>query len=207
MKSRIALIDYGMGNLHSVSKALEHVGADVDWIQEPCCLEPYHGMILPGVGHFGDGIRQLRRRKLDGLIMEWFASDKPFLGICLGLQMLFDCSDEEPGVPGLGILPGRVRKFKADPNRRVPQMGWNQVSARKDCPLFAGISPDSYFYFVHSYYADPDDSSVTGATTEYGVSYCSFGWKGSVYASQFHPEKSQKNGLRMLTNFVGLLQE
>jgi glutamine amidotransferase len=205
MAPRIALLDYGMGNLHSVSKALEHVGAGVDWIRENRSLDDYHGMVLPGVGHFGDGIRQLKKRGLTESIIEWISAGRPFMGICLGLQMLFEESDEEPGLPGIGIFPGRVRLFTATHALRVPQMGWNRVHAREDCPLFRNISRDSYFYFVHSYYADPSDPIVTGGTTEYGVEYCSFAWKDNTYASQFHPEKSQVTGLQMLTNFVNLL--
>jgi glutamine amidotransferase len=205
MIPRIALLDYGMGNLHSVSKALEHVGAKVDWIREAGNFDDYHGMILPGVGHYGDGIRQLNERGFTECITEWTATDRPFLGICLGLQMLFEESDEEPGLPGIGIFPGRVRIFEASQTLRVPQMGWNRVHAHKECPLFQDIPQDSYFYFVHSFYADPSDPSVMGGSTEYGVEYCSFAWKNNTYASQFHPEKSQVMGLKMLTNFVNLL--
>jgi glutamine amidotransferase len=199
------MLDYGIGNLHSVHKALEHVGAVVTRVTEAPLPDGAQALVLPGVGHFGDGMREMEARGFTPRVREWIAADKPFLGICVGLQMLLEGSEEAPGVPGLGVCRGKVLRFRpSDPALKVPQMGWNRVAARSECPLFAGIPDDSYFYFVHSYYAMPDDAEVRAGMTTYDVRYCSFIWRGSMFASQFHPEKSQTVGLRLLRNFVAL---
>ncbi|NLF38401.1 imidazole glycerol phosphate synthase subunit HisH [bacterium] len=204
-RTQIAMIDYGMGNVHSVSKALEAAGAAVTWLSEPAGLDRFAGVVLPGVGSFGDGVRELGARGLSGPVCDWIRRGRPFLGICVGMQLLLDGSDEAPGVRGFGICRGTVKRFTpSDPALKVPQMGWNEVDAREQCPLFAGIPPRSHFYFVHSYYAEPAGRDVVGGETEYGVKYCSFLWQGRMFASQFHPEKSQTAGLRMLRNFVDL---
>ncbi len=206
-RPRIALADYGMGNLHSVGKALERVGAGVDVIRQAVGMGCYVGLVVPGVGNFGDGVRQLRERGLLELAREWIATGRLFLGICVGMQLLMEESEEAPGVKGLGVYKGRVKRFApADSSLKVPQMGWNQVAQRPGCPLFTGIPDNSYFYFVHSYYVAPEDVSVVGGETEFGIRYCSFIWRDNVFASQFHPEKSQVVGLRMLENFVNLAQ-
>jgi len=203
---RIALLDYGMGNLHSVSKALEHVGAEVDLINNADELNNPDAIVLPGVGNFSDGIEQLHKRGFFSLVKEWVAADKAFLGICLGMQMLLDESEEAPGIPGLGICKGKVIKFRpVDNTLKVPQMGWNNVIVRENCPFFKGVENHSYFYFVHSFYASPEEQDVIGGETEYGIKYCSFIWKGNIYATQFHPEKSQKIGLKLLENFVKII--
>jgi len=204
---KIALLDYGMGNLHSVSKALETVGADVEWIASADQLGNHDAIVLPGVGNFGDGIAQLHERGFFSLVKNWIAEDKPFLGICLGMQMLLEESEEAPGVSGLGICKGKVKKFRPKISElKVPQMGWNTVTLRENCPLFNGMEPEQYFYFVHSFYADTEDQNVVGGETDYVGKYCSFIWKkNNVFATQFHPEKSQKIGLKLLENFVNLL--
>lgn len=203
MTPRIAILDYAMGNLHSVSKALEHAGAAVEMVTHGRGIGAHDGLVLPGVGHFRDGLEHLRARQMDEPVRAWIARGKPFLGICLGMQMLLEESEEAPGVPGLGVCRGRVVRFRpSDHAMKVPQMGWNEVRARSGCPLFDGIPPCSHFYFVHSYYAVPGDADVVGGETEYGVKYCSVLWRGQMYATQFHPEKSQRAGLRMLGNFV-----
>jgi glutamine amidotransferase len=203
----IALLNYGMGNLHSVSKALETVGAKVDWITSADQLKNHDAIVLPGVGNFGDGIAQLHERGFFSIVKNWVDEDKPFLGICLGMQMLLEGSEEAPGVSGLGICKGKVKKFRPKSSElKVPQMGWNTVTVRGNCPLFYGIENESYFYFVHSFYADTENQKVVGGETDYVGKYCSFIWKkNNVFATQFHPEKSQKTGLKLLENFVDLL--
>ena len=204
---KIALLNYGMGNLHSVSKALEHVGAEVDLINNANELKNHDAIVLPGVGNFGDGINQLHKRGFFSLVKEWISLDKPFLGICLGMQMLLEESEEAPGIEGLGVCKGKIIKFRPnDKALKVPQIGWNTIKVRENCPLFKDVENESYFYFVHSFYASPDEKKVVGGETNYGVNYCSFIWKGkNVFATQFHPEKSQKIGLKVLKNFVNIL--
>lgn len=199
----IGIIDYGMGNLGSVSNACRFLQCPARLVAEPGQLCDCRAVILPGVGAFGDCMDHLVRHGLAEPMKAWLAEGRPFLGICLGLHMLFEGSDEAPGVPGLGVLPGRIRKFAPVPGRKVPQIGWNRVrQARPDCPLFDGIPDQAFFYFVHSYYAVPRDSTAGAGMTEYGIEYPSVVWKEKMLAVQFHPEKSQQLGLRMLKNFA-----
>ena len=204
----IVVIDYGMGNLRSVSKALESLGAPVRVTSDPGEVAAASKMILPGVGAFGAAMDELRRRQLVEPIKAAIAAGKPYLGICLGLQLLFEHS-EEGNTDGLGVLRGAVKRFPAGTDLKVPHMGWNQVqrqatSAKRQgsCPLLAGIPEGSYFYFVHSYYGAPLDRSVVALETEYGTRFASMVWKDRLFATQFHPEKSQSLGLKLLKNFV-----
>ena len=200
----IALIDYGSGNLRSAQKALARVGADVRIVNRPADVATANAVVLPGVGAFGDCIRNLSKDGLDIALRQFIATGRPFLGICVGLQMLFESGEENPGVAGLGVLPGTVPRFAAN-GLKVPHMGWNRLRiTRPDCPLLAGIADGSSVYFVHSYYGQPREQSVVAATTEYGIEFSSVVWRQNVYATQFHPEKSQAVGLRMLRNFVDL---
>jgi glutamine amidotransferase len=159
-------------------------------------------VVLPGVGAFRDAISEIRRRDLVGPIKEAIDEGKPFLGICLGLQLLFDVSYEDGEYEGLGILPGEVVKFQAKPGLKVPHMGWNQARIRRKPPLWEGVADNAYFYFVHSYYVRPSDDSVCALETHYDVPFCSVAWRDNVVATQFHPEKSQRDGLRLLDNFA-----
>jgi len=200
----IALIDYGSGNLRSAEKALARVGADVRIVNQPAEVLTAEAVVLPGVGAFGDCVKNLVQLELDDAIRQFIQTGKPFLGICVGLQMLFESGAESPGVPGLGILSGTVPRFAGN-GLKVPHMGWNQLHIRQSgCPLLTGIANGSYVYFVHSYYATPRQESVVAASTEYGVEFASVIWSGNVFATQFHPEKSQAVGLKMLENFVNL---
>lgn len=200
----IALVDYGMGNLRSVEKALARVGADVRIVNAPGDVLEADALVLPGVGAFGDCMSNLRKLNLEQAIRQFITSGRPFLGVCLGFQALFESSEEAPGVKGLSIFAGSVPRFSVN-GLKVPHMGWNQVRVRqKTCPLLAGIEDEPYVYFVHSYYCKPADDAVVCGTTDYGGEFCSMLWKGNVFATQFHPEKSQAIGLMMLKNFVGL---
>jgi glutamine amidotransferase len=201
----IALVDYGMGNLRSVEKALARVGGDVRIVSDAKNVLTADALVLPGVGAFGDCMANLRKAGLVEAIREFIVSKRPFLGICLGFQALFESSEEAPGVTGLAAFPGSVPRFVAN-GLKVPHMGWNQLRIRKrDCPLLKGVNDGSYVYFVHSYYCAPSDSSLACGTTEYGIEFCSMLWAGNVFATQFHPEKSQAVGLKMLENFVRLM--
>ena len=198
----LALIDYGSGNLRSAEKALARVGAAVRIVDQPADILAADAVVLPGVGAFGDCVKNLTQLGLDVAIRQFIRTGKPFLGICVGLQMLFESGAESPGVAGLGILPGSVPRFVGG-GLKVPHMGWNRLRFRQPaCPLFAGIADGSFVYFVHSYYGAPRQDSVVAATTEYGIEFASVIWSGNVFATQFHPEKSQAVGLQMLENFV-----
>jgi imidazole glycerol-phosphate synthase subunit HisH len=201
----IALVDYGMGNLRSVEKALARVGGDVQIVSRPEDVLGAEAVVLPGVGAFGDCMKNLNRLELSQAIREFIALDRPFLGICLGFQGLFETSAEAPGVNGLGIFHGTVPRFAVN-ELKVPHMGWNQLRIRQaKCPMLKGIDDGSYVYFVHSYYCQPASAPVVCGTTEYGIEFCSMLWAGNVFATQFHPEKSQAVGLKMLENFVRLV--
>ncbi len=200
----IALIDYGMGNLGSVEKALQYVGCATVITSSPQQLEEARGIVLPGVGAFDDCMQGLRERGLVEPLRELMAAGKPYLGICLGLQMLFERS-EEGQEPGLGIFPGKVARF--DHDLKIPQIGWNQVWPNQPVPHLADISPGSWFYFVHSYYVKPADESIVATTTEYGYEFCSAVYRDNIFACQFHPEKSQAAGLKLLENFKQLAED
>lgn len=200
----IAIVDYGMGNLRSVQKGFEHIGAEARVCRRPAEIANCEKLVLPGVGAFRDAISELRRLELVDPILAHIAADKPFLGICLGLQLLFDVSHENGEWPGLGVIPGAVVRFDDRPGLKVPHMGWNQVEQTGTTPLFASIPSDSYFYFVHSYHVVPRDPSVIAGTTDYGTRFVSVVSRGNLFATQFHPEKSQRHGLQLLKNFASL---
>ena len=197
---KIAIIDYGMGNLHSAAKALEKVGAQVAVTRDPELVRQADKVVLPGVGAFGDCMKNLNERGLAPVIHEVIAAGKPFLGICVGLQMLFEGSEEDPGVAGLGIFKGLVRKIVA-PGLKVPHMGWNSLALQAASPLFQGLPPAAYVYFVHSFHAVPTDESCITAVTDYGGQVTAAVGRGLVQAVQFHPEKSSAVGLKILSNF------
>lgn len=203
LRTIIALIDYGMGNLASVWKGLERAGGDVKLTDDPRDVDAADGVVLPGVGAFGQCVHNLKDRGLFEPVREAATSGKPFLGICLGLQVLFESSEEAPGVAGLGVIPGAVKRFA--PGLHVPHMGWNQVRVVGDTPLLEGIADGDFFYFVHSYYPVPDHPDARATVTEYGIEFTSSVRRGNLFASQFHPEKSQTKGLTILRNFVSLV--
>jgi glutamine amidotransferase len=200
----LAIVDYQMGNLRSVQKAFERVGHAAAITSDPRVIEQADKVVLPGVGAFADAIAELRRRDLVEPIRAAIAADKPFLGICLGLQLLFDVSYEDGEHEGLGVLAGEVRRFQVPPEYKVPHMGWNQVRWVRRPPICAGIEDQSHFYFVHSYYVAPRDAGVVAGTAAYPEPFCAMAWRGNMFATQFHPEKSQQSGLRVLKNFAEL---
>ena len=198
----LALIDYGSGNIRSVENALRHEGADVRLISTPEGLNGMSGLVLPGVGAFGDCAEGIRSRGLWEPIQQWLAADRPFLGICVGYQLLFEEGDESPGVRGFGFFGGRVKKFST-PGLKVPQIGWNELD-RKEHPLWSGLPKRTHVYFVHSYFPEPTDNSIVIARSEYGETFAASTASGRVAGVQFHPEKSQAAGLRILRNFIEL---
>jgi len=201
----IVIVDYGMGNLRSVQKAFEKVGVDATISSDPSIFESAKALVVPGQGSFPEAVHRMNEKQLMTPLREWIRNDRPFLGICVGLQLLFETSEEGESVEGLSAFSGKVVKFP--PGGKIPQMGWNTVEkteSGKDCPLLEGISSGSYFYFVHSYYVVPDDISITAAKTNYIVDYVSMIWKGNLYAMQFHPEKSQDHGLKIIRNFCDM---
>ncbi len=196
----IALIDYGMGNLGSVGNALGFVGCEFEITSDPKAIAAADGAILPGVGAFGDCMANLREYGLVDAIRAYVADDRPFLGICLGLQLLFSEGEEMGRHRGLDIVPGRVIRFRHE--LKIPQIGWNQIVGRQECPQLEGVADGSYVYFVHSFHVVPEDESVVAATTDYGYDFVSAIRIGNLFATQFHPEKSADVGLRILRNFV-----
>jgi glutamine amidotransferase len=198
----IAIIDYGMGNLRSVQKAFEAVGADARVTRAPQTIADADHVVLPGVGAFGDCMANLERLELIQPVRRAIASGKPFLGICLGLQLLFTESEEFGLHKGLGIISGKVRRFATDPALKVPHMGWNAISVARPSPVLAGIDNGAYVYFVHSYYVQPDDPAVITTRSDYGVEFVSSIGRDNLFACQFHPEKSQDIGLRLIHNFT-----
>ncbi len=200
----IAIIDYQMGNLRSVQKAFEKVGAQAVITSDPRELAQAEKIVLPGVGAFRDAIAELRRRDLTKPIREAIEAGKPFLGICLGLQLLFDVSYEDGDYEGLGVLKGKVVRFEVPREFKVPHMGWNQALIRRRAPILEGIAEGTHFYFVHSYYVVPEDTEVIAIEADYHRPFCAMVWRDNLFATQFHPEKSQAQGLRMLKNFVAL---
>ena len=198
----IGIIDYGMGNLGSVTNAFRFLELDAKIVARKNEMDDCRALILPGVGAFGDCMSLLVEHDFVDPIKDWVAAGKPLMGICLGLQALFESSEESPGVEGLGIFSGTVKKFDLPKELKVPQIGWNRMKETKpDCPMFAGVDDGAFFYLVHSYYVCPEDASIVAGTTEYGIEYCSAAWKDNVFATQFHPEKSQAAGLRVLRDF------
>jgi len=202
----IALLDYGSGNLRSVHKALLKAGGDVRLVKTPGEIGDADAMVLPGVGAFDDCINALRKQELLEAAREFIQTGKPFLGICVGYQALFERSEEfNSCAAGLGIFQGSVVRFPEKHGLKIPQIGWNQLEIVKpDCPLYRGVANGSYVYFVHSFYPQPVDASIIATRTDYGDAFASSIWRDNVFATQFHPEKSQQVGLQLLTNFVEL---
>ena len=198
----IGIIDYDAGNLKSVEKALHYLGKEVIVTRDPEQLRQVDKVILPGVGAFGDAMAKLKEYHLDTLIHEIADSGKPFLGICLGLQLLFEESEESPGVEGLGILKGKIKRIPDENGLKVPHIGWNSLHLEHNGRLFQNIPENSYVYFVHSYYLEAQDPEIIKASTEYGVHIHASVEKGNVFACQFHPEKSSETGLQILKNFA-----
>ena len=200
----IAIIDYDAGNIKSVEKALLFLEQEVILTRDREVILNADKVILPGVGSFGDAMAKLNEYGLVEVIHEYVKTGKPFLGICLGLQLLFDESEETPGVAGLGILKGKVKRFPESNEYKIPQIGWNSIKVRPESRLFKGIADDSYVYFVHSYYLEAEDDNVVASRTDYIREYHSAVESGNVYACQFHPEKSSDVGLRILSNFANI---
>ncbi len=200
----IAIVDYQMGNLRSVQKGFEKVGHDAVITSDRDTLARAEKIVLPGVGAFADAIGELRRRELVDPLREMIAAGKPLLGICLGLQLLFDVSYEDGCHEGLGVIAGEVRRFELPPEFKVPHMGWNQSQILCQSPILDGIGDGTHFYFVHSYHVVPKDHDVVAIEAEYHRPFCAAIWRDNVFATQFHPEKSQADGLRILKNFAEL---
>lgn len=198
----IAVIDYGMGNLKSVTNALEKLGTDAVITRDKKVIKESRAIILPGVGAFGKCIENLKNLELLGFIKETIEEGKQYLGICLGMQVLFESSEEAPGIAGMGVLKGTVPRFTG--NIKIPHMGWNNIKIVKKTEILSGIENSEYFYFVHSYYCSPEDKGIVATTTPYGEEFASSVQKDNVFACQFHPEKSQRVGLKLLQNFVNL---
>lgn len=200
--TRIALLDYGMGNLHSAAKALEHVGATVDITHDPKLIAQADKIVFPGVGAMRDCMAGMRDAGVDAAVKQ-AAFNKPLLAICVGMQALLQSSEENDGVDCLGIFQGKVKRFPDQAGLKVPHMGWNQVhQANPEHPLWHGIAQDSRFYFVHSYYVQPDESGLIAATCDYGLDFAAALTRDNLFATQFHPEKSHTAGLQLLKNFV-----
>lgn len=201
----LVVVDYGMGNLRSVAKALERAGGTPQVSSDPKDILKADQLVVPGVGAGPQAMAELRSRGLIEPIRAHIKSGKPYLGICLGLQLLFDRIEEGGGSDGFGVLPGTVRRFTPTAQRKVPHIGWNRIArtqSARTCPLFDGIPDQSFVYFVHSYFADPMERTVASMVTDYGENFASAIWRDNIYATQFHPEKSQRIGLRLLENFL-----
>lgn len=205
----IAIIDYGMGNLRSVQKGFQHVGADARIVTSAAEIDGASKVVLPGVGAFADAIKHMRSQGLVEPTMRAIESGRPFLGICLGLQLLFDVSYEDGEYTGLGVVPGKVVRFEfgdvpAARGLKIPHMGWNQLHWDEPCPVLKDVAQGTYFYFVHSYHVQPIEADVRVARSDYGVDFVAMIWRDNLFAMQFHPEKSQENGLKILKNFSEL---
>lgn len=200
----IAIVDYGMGNLRSVQKAFEKIGATARIVPFPRDIENARGIVLPGVGAFGQAMENLRAIGWDVALRDAVKRGVPFIGICLGMQLLFESSEEMGRHEGLGILRGEVKRFNGD--LKVPQMGWNQMRITQPSPLLRDVADGSYAFFVHSYYCAPKDLSIVLATTDYGIEFASVVGRENVFGAQFHPEKSQSVGLKMLENFAEIVK-
>ncbi len=204
MDKALGIIDYGAGNLSSVCNSFLANGTEAKLVRHAEDLAGLSHLVLPGVGAFGDCANALRKQGLDTPIREWIAGNRPFLGICVGYQVLFESGEESPGTPGLGIFRGHVRRFP-EGGLKIPHMGWNTVvPTQAGDPLFTGMGEAPYFYFVHSYFPRPQDTGLISSTTEYGVSFAASIRRGNVFATQFHPEKSQRMGLKLLENFMSV---
>lgn len=199
----IVIVDYGMGNIHSVQKALEALGAKTIVSNKPADIASVDKVVLPGVGAFDDAMLELEKQGLVAPLMEYISANRPFLGICLGMQILFESSEEASLKKGLGVFKGTVKKFISEPGLKVPHMGWNQLKAQAS-PLLKGVSSGEYVYFCHSYYPAPAEKDVVIATTDYGKEFASIVGRGNIFGVQFHPEKSQETGLKILKNFIAL---
>ena len=204
----IGIINYGAGNLGSVVNALKRLSVPARFVSGPEELvpssSPFEKIVFPGDGHFAAAMTSLNKSGYAQAVKEWIKADRPFLGICIGLQLLFETSEEAPAVDGeeikgLSVIPGAVRRF---PGRKVPQIGWNETNAKPESKLFRGLGGSSFFYYIHSYYADPSDKSVSAAETEYYVRYCCAVERGALAAVQFHPEKSGETGIALLKNWI-----
>ena len=202
----IAIIDYGAGNIQSVSKALRHIGCDCLVTRDPSEILRADGAVLPGVGSFGDTADSLDRFGIRQAAVDYIRSGKPFLGICLGLQLLFPGSEESPGAKGLGVFEGSITRIPGGEGLKIPHMGWNSLTVRKGSRLFDGIEGNPYVYFVHSYFLHAADPLIVAAQTEYGVTIDAAVESGNVFATQFHPEKSGDVGLKILKNFVAVAE-
>ena len=202
----IALLDYGAGNLRSVEKALRFVGGDVRLVQSPDGMKNASAVVLPGVGAFDDCVNAMQRQELLEATRGFIGTGRPFLGICVGYQALFEQSEEfDSCATGLGLFAGKVVRFPDGQGLKIPQIGWNQIEiVQPECPIFRGVENGSHVYFVHSFYPQPEDNSIVATRTTYGVDFVSAVWRENVFATQFHPEKSQKVGLKVLENFVNL---
>jgi len=200
----VIIVDYGMGNLRSVQKGFEKVGSIAKISRDPEEIRQAERLVLPGVGAFPECMRNLTELELVEPILEFVRSGRPFLGICLGLQLLFDESEEFGTHQGLKVIPGDVKAFERGMGLKIPHMGWNEVVFRKDVPIFRGIPSGTYFYFVHSYYVAPTESSDVAAETQYGIEFTCAIARDNIFAVQFHPEKSQESGLKILSNFAGI---
>ncbi len=204
----IAIIDYGMGNLKSVVKGFKKVGADARITSDSQVIDDARAIVLPGVGAFGECMKNLSNRSLIEVIVRSLEKGKPYLGICLGLQVLFSEAEEFGKCRGLDIFQGKVVKFTFDEKgKKIPHMGWNTITIVNRPPILSGISDNAFVYFVHSFYVVPSDQTVIAATTDYGISFTSMVWKDNVFATQFHPEKSQELGLRILKGFAEFVQK
>ena len=201
----IGIVDYDIGNLRSVQKAFQHVGGEAVFVRTPEEIAKCDALVLPGVGAFGDCVGSLAKSGMWDDVVAWAKSERPFFGICVGFQMLFDSSEEAPGQKGLGIFAGEVRKFSPKHGLKIPQIGWNNVTVRQpDASLLEGISDGEFVYFVHSYYAVPRDKSIVALEATYGDTFTAAIARGNLIATQFHPEKSQRAGLQMIKNFAAL---
>ncbi|MBN1865365.1 MAG: imidazole glycerol phosphate synthase subunit HisH [Victivallales bacterium] len=201
----LAIIDYGMGNLRSVSKAFVHIGADPIVTSDRKIIAKADKIVLPGVGNFGDGARQIDRLQIRKPIIEAILSGKDFLGICLGMQLLMESSEEAPGAKGLAVFKGMVSRLPSSENLKIPHIGWNSISITNHrSPLLANVHDHSFFYFVHSYFADPSEREVVSSVSSHGINFPASISCKNIFATQFHPEKSQNSGLQLLKNFLGI---
>ena len=201
----IGVIDYGAGNLRSVCNSLKKLSVNSTLIRSPEDIKDISSIIFPGVGSFGDSSEQLKKQRLFDPIKSWLKEDRPFLGICIGFQMLFEKSDESPNSDGFGVIPGKVVRFPEENSLKVPHMGWNEIKFENSSdPIWQGIKTSTHFYFVHSYYPEPLESNSVSSITSYGLEFASSVRCGNIFGTQFHPEKSQAAGLKLISNFLKL---